>query len=183
MCRRWSASRESKSWSGSRTWHPWKPMIGPDTKSYIFCQKIEFGPEKIGPPRIFSQNLVRVRDRTSPPIIGGPVSMRRPFSKVTVDLRYLHTYPVPKHRTYVTGGPCPTTPDAHTRVLATLEKAEPRSHSAHRSLPSLHFLPLPTTPPSQNNACLLRLLRCPPLCRVCLRRHHHRPSLECHLGC
>jgi hypothetical protein len=49
-------------------------MIGPDSKSYIFCKKSAFGPEKVIPPAIFDPNLVRIGDETSPPIIGGPAT-------------------------------------------------------------------------------------------------------------
>jgi len=61
-------------WSGSRTWHTVRPMIGPDEKSHIFFKKIAFGPEKITHPEILDPNLVRIGDRTSPPIIRGPIT-------------------------------------------------------------------------------------------------------------
>ena len=51
-------------------------MIGPDANSYIFCSETAFGPEKIIPPRVLTPNLVRIDDRTFPPIIGGPKTSR-----------------------------------------------------------------------------------------------------------
>ena len=56
-------------------------MIGPDANSYIFCSEPAFGPEKIIPPRVLTPNLVRIGDRTSPPIIGGPVNERATFGR------------------------------------------------------------------------------------------------------
>ena len=49
---------------------------------YIFCPEASFGPEKIIPPRVPTQNLVRIFNRTSPPIAGGPGPSRATASLI-----------------------------------------------------------------------------------------------------
>jgi len=74
--RRWETGRQGQGWSGSPPYHPEKAPDWSGCQTTHFLPKIGIWSGKNPTSADFWPNLVRIPDRTSPPIIGGPALPR-----------------------------------------------------------------------------------------------------------